>query len=62
MKTIFQQCPRGVDANPDSYPHHTHAHYTRHGRLVICRGWFPLASSTRSMIDYWSVRRFDGKR
>jgi hypothetical protein len=58
VKIIHQQCRLGLDANPDSVPHISHAHYTRHGRLVICRGWFPEVSTNRALIDYWTDQRF----
>jgi hypothetical protein len=61
MKTIYQQCRSGIDTNSRSFPHETHSHYTKHGRIVVCRGWFPLTSTTTNLIDYFVGKRFTGR-
>lgn len=47
-----QQCPVGLDANPDSYPHLAHRWDHRSGKGRWCRGWFPSVSTTRGGIRY----------
>lgn len=55
MKVIYQQCAEGLDANPRSIPHRPHVHYTKHGREVVCRGWFPAVSTNwGGLIHYFT--------
>lgn len=54
-KVLYQQCPQGRDDTPDSTAHLAHVHQTKHGRSVVCRGWFPKISTMRSGITYRST-------
>jgi hypothetical protein len=52
VKRIVQQCAEGRDDNPESVPHYSHRHHTKHGREVWCRGWFPHHTTVSGGIRY----------
>jgi hypothetical protein len=54
-KIIRQQCKSGLDASPTSFAHGPHPHFTKHGRKVWCRGWFPQITASKSLIDYFKA-------
>lgn len=52
-RVLYQQCPHGNDGDlGHAVIHSAHVHQTKHGRPVVCRGWFPEFHSARGGIRW----------